>query len=66
MPLSAAAIQADLEGRLNASGWNCTTTSAKVLTSAIAATIFNQLTTVAKVNGGVCVPSGPIANGVIS
>ena len=38
----------------------------QILTAAIAATIFNQLTNEAKVNGGTCTNGGPISNAGIS
>ena len=66
MPLSAAAIQTELEGHLTTAGWTMNPATNQILTAAIAATIFNQLTTIAKVNGGVCTSGGPISGGVIS
>jgi hypothetical protein len=66
MALSAAAIQARLEGKLTTAGWVISAGNAQILTKAIAETIHEELTTVAKVNGGTCASGGPISNGAIT
>jgi hypothetical protein len=63
MPLSSATIQATLEGKLTAAGFDLSKGSGAILTKAIAETIYEELTMHAVVNtqGSAAAQTGTIS-----